>query len=339
MPSQDDPVLKALQARVPEMFLELEKTIPGLHGLGIEAQDDPAKAGAKQYVLIMQVDEQAKDTLVDSLPQDNFLQSQLGTTEQLKLGDTDLPTAVDGLPLSVKVEKMPPFSASVKPPKSTDVLPGSLDFSHCTHERPAFGGICIAPADSAYVGTLGGIVTDPSGKHHILSNAHVLAGDDNRFGTGHPILQPCSGPEIAHLTSAVNLTAGGVLGSDSALAEVISNADVTRDIRGIGTPIGIAAPVQNSRVRLSGMSSDNIICGHILHVAMTIKVLSHSGSYIVRDVFQLDVPALGGDSGSLALDDDLNIIGMACASNKLYVSCCDIRNVIQDLNLEGWSWA
>lgn len=339
MPTQENPVLKALQSIVPELFLQLEKSIPGLQGLGIDAQGDPADASATNYELVIQVDQQAKDALADSAPHGNFLQSELGDADLSKLHATVQPTAVARSPLRVKVEKMPPFTATETYAPITDDLPVPQMFSHCTHERPARGGSCIAPKDSAYGGTLGGIVTDPQGKHHILSNAHVLAGADNHFGSGHPIQQPCDGPEIAHLTRAVDLTADDVLGSDSALAEVISNDDVTRAIRDIGTPVGIAAPVQHSRVRLSGMSSDHIICGNIIHTGMTIKVRSNSGSYLVRDVFQLDVPAHGGDSGSLALDDDLNIIGLACASNRLYVSCCDIRNVIQDLNLQGWLWS
>jgi hypothetical protein len=300
----NDTQVQDLQNQIPQIFDQYKALIPWLQGVGI----------GKKVINGITTNE---DSIVFFVGQ-KLDKLQLNTSQVIP-STVYLQTDNTSMNLGTDVVEMPPMS-----------------FLQCNDrvERPARGGNCVAPLGAGFHGTLGGIVTNPSGgKHYIVSCAHALAGI-NQFPTGHPILQNHAGSIIANLTRATPFTTTALMNSDSAIAEVINNADVSRDITNIGVPTGILSRILvGTTVQKSGLATCRQ-AGNIRYVGVTQTI----SGYRFRDCFLTDLIGANGDSGSMILDLNRRIVGLLFASADQMTVGCDIKNVISDLEIDGWRW-
>jgi hypothetical protein len=295
-----------LQAQIPALFDQYKVQVPWLNAVGI---------GKKT----IQGVPTSEDSIVFFVGQKLAL-SQLTPDQVLP---TSLSLQVDdrAIAIDTDVVEMPPLSL--------------LQMCNDKLERPAKGGNCVSPLGSGWHGTLGGVVTNPSGgKRHIISNAHVMAGI-NQFGPGHLILQNHNGSAIARLTKATTFTTTAVMASDSAIAAVDNNSDVDPFIQGIGVPTGTSRPVLGMNVQKSGARTCRQ-AAQVRYVGLTITL---DNAYRIRDVFLTDIMGTNGDSGSVILDMNRQVVGLLFGGNNQYTAGNDIANVIADLGIAGWRWS
>jgi hypothetical protein len=295
-----------LQAQIPSLFDQYKVQVPWLNAVGI----------GKKTVRGVPTNE---DSIVFFVGQ-KLDRSQL-TPDQVLPPSLSLQADGRAITIETDVVEMPPLSL--------------LQMCNDKLERPAKGGNCVSPLGSGWHGTLGGVVTNPSGgQRHIISNAHVLSGI-NQFSPGHPILQNHNGSAIAKLTKATPFTTTAVMRSDSAIAAVNKNSDVDPFIQSIGAPTGTSRPVLGVNVQKSGARTCRQ-AAQIRYVGLTITL---DNAYRIRDVFLSDIMGTNGDSGSLILDMNRQVVGLLFGGNNQYTAGNDIANVIADLGIAGWRFS
>jgi len=200
------------------------------------------------------------------------------------------------------------------------------------------------------VGTLGGFVelmekTGPC----ILSNNHVLA-DENRASPGDPILQPSPSDggrsprdEVATLAKLVPLTASGKNLVDTAAAVLQENVSADLGtLTGLGALRGLRPePLEGQEKvfkigRTTGLTQGRVSAFEVddIWVRYDTGLLGFDRQIEIAPVG--DRPfSLGGDSGSLIVDDSLRAVGLLFAGNDIDTSYANpIQTVLEVLGAQ-----
>lgn len=229
--------------------------------------------------------------------------------------------------------------------------------------RPAPGGVCISHP-KVTGGTLG-MVVKKQGVIHILSNNHVMA-NCNDAKLYDEIWQPghyaggSSCDTIAHLSNFVPLhfegttiacpvarflvrlfmkMAGPRLLStatntvDAAIARPVLDIDVSAEILEIGKPAGFARAAINDKIRKSGWTS-GLTRGFVLGIDGAARVNYGNRYATLEDQVVATPMASPGDSGSVGVDENDNVVGLLFAGSDQLTLFNKIDNVIEALGLE-----
>jgi hypothetical protein len=220
------------------------------------------------------------------------------------------------------------------------------------HVRPAMPGCSIGHRDMGGYGTFGLLVKKKqggrAGELFILSNAHVLA-LDGLGAVGDDIIQPAPGDldgvdgtvaKLAGWQPFNYATSGWPNRVDAAIARVVDNGSVKKRIREIGiVPVGISSQVDEGMfVHKVGRSSDHT-CGEVLETpAVTkyqlMKTLSTTRMVRFGDQARCDRFAGPGDSGSIVLNDQNEVVGMIAQGGPWACTFNKIAHVFSALNIE-----
>lgn len=252
-----------------------------------------------------------------------------------------VPQKISDIPTDVIERKIMPFSFSI-PAESISLQADKKRYD------PVKGGISIGPERSingyVYAGTLGCMVKDNnSGQPHLLSNFHVMAVDSN-WKKGDEMVQPSLVDGGSAPGDRVGTLANAVLSDhvDGALCTLIGRGFAC-SIVDIGAVAGTAEAVLNNPVRKRGRTT-LLTYGFVDSVSGTVKidygddigVKTLSDQVGIRpDTDHNDKFSDHGDSGSVVVDADNQIIGLLFAGSKDgYTYINQISNVLTELDVQ-----
>jgi len=212
--------------------------------------------------------------------------------------------------------------------------------------RPAKGGYSVGhykiTAGTIATGVYD-IVSSPGipKKYYILSNNHVLA-NSNNAKIGDPILQPGPydggtdpGDVIAKLSRYIAIKFGGPDNYvDAAIAEA-NFQDIDRQIYWIGyAKDTVPVPRIGTIVQKTGRTT-NYTTGKITAINTSVNV-NYGGGKIAKFARQIVTTNMsaGGDSGSLLLDMNENVVGLLFAGSSRVTIYNDMRDVQSLLGIE-----
>ena len=244
---------------------------------------------------------------------------------------TLLPKSIDGLP--VDVEETGLFRRLAMPDPKTKI-------------RPAQPGCSVGYQDPNHqivmAGTFGAVVKDHAGQY-VLSNNHVLA-DENRLPLGAAIFQPglldggnANTDEIARLKKFIALSAAGNK-VDCAIAKVLKNDLVSKDVLHIGAPAGTDKAAIDMVVHKFGRTTSYTV-GQVKSIDTDVTVGYETGNFTFHDQIII-VGSSGhpfsaaGDSGSLILQRGTNkAVGLLFAGSSTHTIANHIADVLQALKV------
>jgi len=247
---------------------------------------------------------------------------------------TLLPKTIDGL--AVDVEETGLFRRLKAP-----TMPNPK-----TKIRPAQPGCSVGFRDPGnqfvMAGTFGALAKN-SGGQYILSNNHVLA-DESQLPIGAPIFQPGlldggnpNTDQVAALTKFIPLSASGNK-VDCAIAKVLSNSLVSKDVLHIGAPTGTATAAIDMAVHKFGRTTSYTV-GSIKSINTDVTVSYETGNFTFHDQIII-VGANGksfsaaGDSGSLILERSTNkAVGLLFAGSSTHTIANHIDDVLSALKV------
>jgi hypothetical protein len=338
-------------------FLPRPETV-AVRLMAFRAMAPNAKSANASNVVGVGVDEKYADGIPTGVQVVKFLvKSKLPKTSLTRA--EMLPASVNGVETDVEeVGALVPLAKKTtrKAGASANGMPNPR-----TRIRPAQPGSSIGfrdPNDKfVMAGTFGALVKDARGAVYILSNNHVLANESgiNAAGEkivglppGSPIFQPglLDGGQdpadaIAELTRWVDLRAGQTDNAvDGAIAKVLHDGDVSRDILMIGAPQGTSVATKDMVVHKFGRTTA-YRAGRVSSVLFDVRL-----TYAVGDVTFADQIAIrgldgqpfsaAGDSGSAILERETNkIVGLlfAGATNNSVTFGNHIADVLKQLNV------
>lgn len=244
----------------------------------------------------------------------------------------------------------------------TDVVEiGIVKALNTDKHRPILGGISTAHAFST-AGTLACIVKK-NGENYILSNAHVLA-LSNDAKIGDPILQPSpydkgvSIDRVGQLSEYVPISFIGeklkrsvftrmidyilrvlrirtkdkINLVDAALAKVDNSIDVANAILNIGDINGIGVAKLGMKIRKHGRTT-GLTYGVITQTDVTINVQYGDKTATFTDQLLAGCMSAGGDSGSVVLDSNNNIVSLLFAGSPQVTIMNRIEHVVDLLHI------
>jgi hypothetical protein len=253
-----------------------------------------------------------------------------------QLGKADvLPKQISGLP--VDVEESGVFrrfrpSAAMPNPK--------------TKIRPAQPGCSVGFRDPknqfVMAGTFGALVKQGT-TLYILSNNHVLA-DEGQLQPGAAIFQPGlldggnpKTDQFAALTKFIPLQAAGNK-VDCAMAKVLANNLVSKNVLHIGAPAGVEAAAIDMNVHKFGRTTSYTV-GRVSSIDTDVTVGYETGNF----TFQEQIIVVGtqgtsfsaaGDSGSLIMERSTNkAIGLLFAGSSSHTIANHVEDVLQALSV------
>jgi hypothetical protein len=191
-------------------------------------------------------------------------------------------------------------------------------------ERPIYAGTSIS---HLYVtaGTLGGYFKDRDGDIVLLSNQHVIVGEETngKYGPsprkGNLIIQPGTfdGGTVhnafASLKSWVPLKPNNNL-EDSAIAKIANLSLIKNEIKGIGKLTGFAKAVVGLNVQKVGRSTGHTT-GKVISVNTSVCVDYGKINRCFDNCIITTSMSSGGDSGSILFDKRLNAVGLLFAGS------------------------
>lgn len=244
-----------------------------------------------------------------------------------------IPASIDGVVTDVIEEDIIPFPQMMA---VADIVP-SID---ATTYATLSGGMSIGPCRSIYktppevasagyyvfVGTLGAMVKDrASGAAMALTNFHVAAVDTG-WAAGDTMAQrslvdggSCPANRFGTLTRAqlTDQVDGAVITIDAGKATDCS-------ILQIGDVAGTVAPTQNAHVRKRGRTTE-LTHGTVVSTDVTLSLDYGDGigTRTLKHQIRIEADAAhnvsfgkGGDSGSVIVDDNRNVMGLYFAGNR-----------------------
>ena len=257
--------------------------------------------------------------------------------------------------------------------KETDVVEtGEIKALRTSKHRPAPGGVSIGHPNIT-AGTLGMVIPTDSGRY-ILSNNHVLA-NSNDASIGDETWQPgaydggVSIDVIGHLFDFVPIVfLGGEstcpIGNtivcvfnflaklfgrktrirtivdimntvDCAIAEPINDSDVSEEILEIGVPIGFSKAIVGEKVKKSGRTSG--LTEGTVSSTDTLANVNYGDGKMATFTDQIMTTAMseGGDSGSVVLNEVIEVVGLLFAGSDQVTIVNKISNVLTELGLNG----
>jgi len=253
-----------------------------------------------------------------------------------------LPRSIQGLPIDVEeIGVLRPFGNALAP-----FMPNPRQ-----QARPAAPGCSVGFAyppprsDMRMAGTFGALVRDAAGTLYVLSNNHVLAGED-QLATGTPIyhaglldmadgVQPT---QIATLARAVPL-ATTPLTVDAAIAAATDPALLTDNILYIGKPAGTVPAEVDMVVHKFGRTT-GYTAGMVSTLYTDVMVTYETGPYTFMN--QMVITGLdgtrfsaAGDSGALILErKSNNATGLLFAGSDTQTLANHVDDVLQALGVE-----
>ena len=212
-------------------------------------------------------------------------------------------------------------------------------------ERPIYAGSSIS---HIYVtaGTLGGFFIDKDGDVVVLSNQHVIAGDNMKgaYGKapkkGNVTIQPGTfdggtiGDTFAHLKAWVPLKKKDNV-EDSAISKVDDVSQIENEIKGLGRINGFGKAFIGQKVQKVGRSTGHTK-GKVISINASVCV-DYGG--IVKCFSNCIVTtnmSAGGDSGSILLDKDMNAVGLLFAGSETVSIFNPISYPVKTYGLTLW---
>ena len=238
-----------------------------------------------------------------------------------------LPTELEGVGLDVQVREA-----------------RALNSIRTSRMRPAKCGISIGHY-KVTAGTMGCVLWRGD-KQVILSNNHVLAACDDA-NLGDIIVQPGIydggnpvSDRLGTLYDFVPLFTEGEAEVDAAICKPDTATDIDSEILEIGSPKGIAAIALGDAVYKSGRTT-GLTEGKVTAVDVDILVTYSKGSRLMTNQIIADNVenqsqiAAGGDSGSVLLDGQHNLVGLLFAGGSMgdFLVANPIQPVMAKLNL------
>lgn len=221
-----------------------------------------------------------------------------------------------------------------------DVIEGSFTIqSDPTKKRdPLIGALSIINSRMNAAGTLGGTVFDNTTRSDmILSNWHVLCG--NGCQVGDTIIQPGSYDGGTNQDAVATLTRSTLSSHvDAGIAVLNGKRFLDQSVLGLGWFKGHSNPSLGLQVRKSGRTT-GITTGQITDLSADVTISGYPGGSR-RFSDQLLIEASSGlfsdhgDSGSLVLNDNNQVIGLLFAGGGTLTIANKISNVISELNID-----
>jgi hypothetical protein len=195
-------------------------------------------------------------------------------------------------------------------------------------QRPLLMGASIGH-HRITAGTLGGFVVRPNGTRLILSNNHVLA-NENDAARGDVIVQagPLDGgrtreDRVARLARFVKLTATRTNTMDAAVAVVDEGIEVDPLLlTGLGRLAGIGPSILDTSTKVAKVGrTTGLTRGKVTAFELDgLTVDFDLGTVRFNNVIEIagtgrEPFSLGGDSGSLIVDDDRRAVGLLFAGS------------------------
>ncbi len=196
-------------------------------------------------------------------------------------------------------------------------------------------------------GTLGCFVqVDGQAEPCILSNNHVLA-DENRVPLGKPVLQPgpidggtSPGDDVAVLSKFEPLNASGKNLVDAAVAALHAGISADFDVlAGLGTLDGTRdEPLEGEEIvfklgRTTGLTRGRVSAFEIddVWIRYDLGVIGFDRQIEIAPLEGKPF-SLGGDSGSVIVDEELRAVGLLFAGNDVDVTYANpIQTVLESL--------
>lgn len=214
--------------------------------------------------------------------------------------------------------------------------------------RPLRIGSSVGHPDIT-AGTLGCFVTAGGDDRAILSNNHVLA-DENRASLGDEILQPGPrdagqppGDRIATLSNFVPLTSIGKNSVDAAVANLIEGIQGDfQALPGLGPLNGVrTSPLEGEEIvfkigRTTGLTRGRVSAFEVddVWVQYDMGTIGFDNQIEIASLGSSPF-SLGGDSGSLIVDEDLRAVALLFAGNDVDVTYANpIQEVLQILGVQ-----
>jgi hypothetical protein len=211
------------------------------------------------------------------------------------------------------------------------------------HHDPLKGGISIInldvfPTSSPAAGTLGGTAFDNVTRDDmIVSCWHVLCWGSGQVGDS--ISQPGS-IDGGDQTDVVGTLYRSRLSSrvDAAIAQLNGSRYLDQEILGFGRYRGTGNPSIGLSVKKGGRTTGNTF-GEIVDVSADVNVAGYPGGtrsfvdQIIVESITSDPFSAPGDSGSLVLNDQNQVIALLFAGDATQTMCNKISHVMSELDV------
>lgn len=219
-------------------------------------------------------------------------------------------------------------------------LIGIKSIDRTARHRPVLCGSSIGNI-AITAGTCGCVVTK-AGKKLWLSNAHVFCEDPRKDVSKQErrVSQPgkYDNPNwennlVGNLVSHVVIQPDKINFVDCAICEPYSDNLVDPNILEIGIPVGVTTPTVNMEVIKSGRTS-GLSKGKVISLNATIRV--SYGEFTATFTEQIISTSISspGDSGSVVLTNDKNVVGLLFAGSDTNTIINPIANVLKPLGIQ-----
>ena len=216
--------------------------------------------------------------------------------------------------------------------------------------RPLQGGCGISlDVSPKTAGTLGCFVYKENNgrkEYYILTNNHVIT-NNQKAPIGTPIIQPSfltggvsNEDEIAYLTNYVRIESNKPNKEaenyvDCAIAKVYNRSLISSKVKKLGRITGSNIPDLNIDVQKVGFIS-GLMKGFITTIGLSLKIrVINNEVSTLKEQFLISVNNTPGDSGSVVLNSDNEVVGLTFATTVNGQTIAnDINNVLSKLNVK-----
>jgi len=256
----------------------------------------------------------------------------------------EIPKLIHGIKTDVWEGTFTPYSMNLK---EVDNLSQNIVYDPIA--SPMIGGISVGPFDLAIYGTLGVVLETTYGVRMILSSAHVLASSPHTIHGNH-----ISQPALPHGGHWPESDAGtyftGFLGQpnniDAALATIVHRNTIPNEIMHIGQLTGRDVTFPGDDVAKFGRTTQFTV-GKVISDTLTFTVnYQNFGNHIyynqlrIQDINPIVPFSLPGDSGSIVINEDKEVVGMIMAGGETangskYTIANPINDIVRTFEANG----